>query len=428
MPAKIQNMPVLAASLFFAITAFFTPACHSTQTPPPAPAKTAAATKPVPVILISIDGMRHDYLDLYKPPALTALAQHGARALRLNSSYPSLTFPNHYTIVTGLYPGHHGIVANSMYDPEWKASFGIGAHPTAREARWWGGEPVWNTAERQGLVAACSFWPGSEAPINERRPTIWLPFQDNLPLPPRIEQVLSWIDLPDEKRPSIITLYFSDVDHAGHACGPVSPEVREALMKVDAAIGQLVEGLRARNLTDAVNLIVVSDHGMTGTSSERLVIIDDYLPNRTLEGVAQVDTVGAHAALRPLGETPPAQLRDYFCDKNPHMTAYLKEDLPARFHYSDNRRIPPVILIPEEGWLITTRARAAHPAPLGSHGFDPGTPDMGATFIAAGPAFKKEYTFERAENVDIYNLLCTLLNIKPAPNDGGDALTKEVMK
>ncbi|MDR1010557.1 MAG: ectonucleotide pyrophosphatase/phosphodiesterase [Opitutaceae bacterium] len=443
MSRKTRSLPALTVALLAALATLATlfTACQSPQTTtaatatPPAATTTTSATaapttKPHPVILISIDGMRHDYLDLYKPPALTALARRGSRARRLVSSYPSLTFPNHYTIVTGLRPGHHGIIANSMYDPEWKANFGIGAHPAAREARWWGGEPVWNTAERQGLIAACNFWPGSEAPINNRRPAIWLPFKDGLPLPPRVVQVLSWLDLPDEKRPSLITFYFSDVDHAGHTHGPVSPQVRDELMKVDAAIGQLVDGLRARNLLDSVNIVVVSDHGMTATSSERLVIIEDCLPGGTLEGIAQLDTAGTHAALRPLGDTTPAQLRDYFRGKNPHMTAYLKEELPARFHYTGNRRIPPVILVPETGWLITTRARTgpnARPTPLGSHGFDPNVPDMGATFIAAGPSFKKAHVFARADNTDIYNMLCALLKIHPAPNDGGNALARKVL-
>lgn len=237
----------------------------------------APVNAPAPVLLISIDGFRADYLERYAPPVLTRLARQGVRAEALIPAFPTLTFPNHYTMVTGLYPDHHGIVGNTMFDST-LGHFSLSNREAIADGRWWAdGEPLWVTAQRQGLRTATYFWPGSEAEIHGMRPTYWMPYDSRIPGEERVRQVLAWLDLPDSLRPHWITLYFSDVDHAGHEHGPDAPEVAEAVRKVDGYLQQLIEGLRARNLLDRVNLLIVSDHGMAATSAERVIFLDDFV-------------------------------------------------------------------------------------------------------------------------------------------------------
>ena len=222
------------------------------------------------VVLISFDGWRWDYMARTQVPNLQALAVRCVRAEALVPSFPSKTFPNHYTIVTGLYPENHGIVSNVIADPTYPRRFTMSS-PTAREARWWGGEPIWVTAIRQQQRAASMFWPGSDVRIAGVRPTYWRRFDDSVSNAARVRQVLQWLALPAAQRPSFITLYFSDVDHAGHRHGPDSPQVLEAARRVDAALGQLVAGLRRLNLLERATLVVVSDHGMSQVARTRVI-------------------------------------------------------------------------------------------------------------------------------------------------------------
>jgi predicted AlkP superfamily pyrophosphatase or phosphodiesterase len=229
------------------------------------------------IILISFDGWRWDYHTRIPVPNLRRLMARGVRAEGLIPSFPSKTFPNHYTIVTGLYPGHHGIVANSIWDDATQRMFTLGSRKEVQDPMWWGGEPIWVTAERAGLATATLFWPGSEAPVQGARPRYWEPYNESLPGAARVERVLRWLDLPAAERPRFITLYFEDTDTAGHADGPDSEAVREAAIRSDGYLGQLTEGLQRRGLLNRVNIVVVSDHGMSATSPRRVVVLDDYI-------------------------------------------------------------------------------------------------------------------------------------------------------
>lgn len=253
------------------------------------------ASQPVTpiVILVSIDGWRWDYLDRVNAPNLKALAADGVRSEGLIPSFPSVTFPNHYTIVTGLLPDRHGIVSNAMFDRRIGPDKFTMSSATARDPRWWGGEPIWTTVNRQGGRSAAMFWPGSEA----IHPTYWRPFDDRLPNSERVKQVLEWLKLPDDQRPSFSTLYFSDVDHAGHDFGPDAPETAAAAAGVDAAIGTLVQGVRALGLHTRTTYVFVSDHGMASTSDERVIYLDDYVG---ADDVEVVDTT-PNAGLNPKG-------------------------------------------------------------------------------------------------------------------------------
>jgi predicted AlkP superfamily pyrophosphatase or phosphodiesterase/Ca2+/Na+ antiporter len=366
-------------------------------------------------LLVSLDGFRADYLDRPGAVRLRALAERGARAERLVPSFPSKTFPNHHTLVTGLYPEHHGIVANTMRDPNIAATFTIGDTLVARDPRWWGGEPIWVTAEKQGVRAASLFWPGGDYAIGGRRPTYYLPYDGRMPNAARVTQVLDWLAMPPAQAPRFVALYFSTTDDAGHAYGPPSAQVDTAITHVDSLVGALVDGLAARGLGDRVNLVIVSDHGMTDVSAERRIYLDDYID---LTDVEVVDWMPVSAVTPKPGKL--AAVYDALRHAHPQLQVFHRDSVPARFHYRDHVRITPLVLLAGEGWTITSRERAKRlPAPRGgTHGYDNALPSMGALFIAAGPDIDEGRVLRPVANVHVYPLLARLLGVVPAPNDG----------
>jgi predicted AlkP superfamily pyrophosphatase or phosphodiesterase len=399
-------------------------------------AYSGAQVKPVrdlkpTVILISLDGFRYDYLDRYKPRILNRLASEGVRAKWMTPSFPSKTFPNHYTIVTGLYPAHNGIVENNVYD--FGDTFKMDKRMEVQNSRWWLGEPIWVTAQKQGQVAASYFWVGSEAEIEGTRPAFWREYSGKVAPQMRIDKALSWFDLPVEKRPTMITLYFSDTDDAGHEFSPESEEVDYAVQNVDSYIERLMAGLKARKIDQKVNIIVVSDHGMAKVDSHNAVFLDDHF-----------DT-GDKSIADPILWTneivqifPKPGMEDKIMDNLKdiqHTSCWRKKDIPDRFHYKDGARVAPIICSSDEGWATTTRKRfndwsednninQIH----GAHGYDNQIESMRATFIAHGPAFKKHFVAEPFENVQVYNVMTRILGLKPAPNDGNFDLAKEILE
>jgi predicted AlkP superfamily pyrophosphatase or phosphodiesterase len=376
------------------------------------------------LILVSIDGFRWDYLQKFKAqaPHLNHLAAEGVRARRLIPAFPSLTFPNHYTIVTGLWPEHHGIVNNRMYDPNFKAEFLLGSNAGPADGRWWGGEPIWVTLIKKGRSADCVFWPGSEAEIDGVRPTKWKPFDGTVSPGGCVDEGLAWLAQTNQ-RPSLLTLYFHQVDSESHHHGVESPQVLQSVSQVDQAIGRLMDGLHRLQLDTVANLVVVSDHGMTELSTNRIIVLSNFLD---LDSV-RVDATGAIAGLRPLNGNVNA-LYDEFAGKENHFNVYLRENMPARYHYTDNPRIPPVVLVADEGWYISrSKPDPTRAFESATHGFDPELETMGAIFIAYGPAFRHAVTLPPTQNVNIYNLLCATLGLTPAPNDGDDSLARDVL-
>jgi predicted AlkP superfamily pyrophosphatase or phosphodiesterase len=379
------------------------------------------------VVLISFDGWRWDYMARAHMPNLQALASRGVRAEALVPSFPTKTFPNHYTIVTGLYPENHGIVSNVIADPDFPQRFTMSS-PTARHARWWGGEPIWVTAVRQNQRAATMFWPGSEARIAGVRPTYWRPFDDNMPNESRVKQVLQWLELPVAERPSLVTLYFSEVDHAGHRHGPDSPRVLEAARRVDAALGQLVSGIRKLNLLDRTTLVIVSDHGMSQVAANRAIFLDDYVQLSTVDVIEWSPNLG----LLPRSTTVDAIYRA-LKDKHPALEVYKREETPSPLHYRRNSRIPPILGLADDGWTITTRARhllmsVAGRGGGGAHGYDPRHKSMHGLFVAAGPRVRQAVVVPEFENVHIYNFLCEILALTPAKNDGDPAVIRNLLQ
>ena len=385
-------------------------------------AEPAPAPKAGPLlILVSIDGFRADYLDRGRTPALLGLAQQGVRSSGMRPAFPSITFPNHYTLVTGLTPDHHGIVANSMVDPAITpdSRFTLGDFTAVSDRRWWDeGTPIWVSAERAGLRTATMFWPGSEAAIQGVRPDLWAHFDASLTPDQRVDIVLDWLDQPAAKRPNFVTLYFDQVDHAGHEYGPDSEQVNRAAALVDAAITRLRDGLAARGLMRTANLVIVADHGMAAVPPDHLIVLDD------LVDMAQVQLV-AGGAVAELTPGPGADTRRLLAAHGP-MHCWPKGELPARFRYGTNPRIPPIVCVAEPGWMILTREGAqrfrAHLAPGqvgGEHGYDPASPLMAALFIAEGPAFQQGgLVIPPFDNVDVEPLLAHVLGIASPPADG----------
>jgi predicted AlkP superfamily pyrophosphatase or phosphodiesterase len=381
------------------------------------------------VILISFDGWRWDYHSRAAAPNLQRLIARGVRAESLVPSFPPKTFPNHYTIVTGLYPGHHGIVANAIFDSATGRSFANNKVEEVRDPMWWGGEPIWVTAERAGQPSASMFWVGSEAPIRGTLPRYWKAYDEDYPPTERVDQVLEWLDLPAADRPRFIALYFSDVDDAGHAQGPDSEEVREAVARADGYLGRLLGGLGQRGLTERVNIVVVSDHGMAAVSTDRVIVLDDYI---SLDDVTISDinpTVGVFP--KPGKDEAVFQA---LVKAHPRLRVYRRSETPEEWHYRDHPRIPPIVGVADEGWQIIRRTTLVSilerriSAARGQHGYDPSLKSMHGVFVAAGPAFKQGATVPAFENIHIYNLFARVLGVTPAANDGDPSVAESLLR
>ena len=385
------------------------------------------------VVLVSFDGWRWDYADRANVPNLRALAARGVRAKELIPSFPSLTFPNHYTIVTGLYPGHHGIVSNTIGTPTMPQRFSMSSS-SVRNAAWWGGEPVWVTAIRQKRGAMAMFWPGSEAPIGGISPTRWWPFDGNVTNGERVSRVLEWLSLPEGERPAFVSLYFQEVDHVGHVSGPDSPEVLEAAGHLDEALGQLVTGVERLGLADRTNIVVVSDHGMARHADDQMIVLDAAIDPATLDVISTGELVQlAPSQGRERDVSSIDAILRAVRGKLSHVTFYKRDEIPARYHYRDHPHIAPIIGVADEGWIVTTREQEAKRKPdaearRGAHGYDPALRSMHGVFVAAGPAVRVGLVAEPFENIHAYDFLCAILKLTPAPNDGDAGATRGFLR
>ena len=369
------------------------------------------------VILVSLDGFRYDYAKRYHAKSLIALGAQGATAPEgMIPSYPSITFPNHYTIATGLYPEHHGIVANSFYDPARKETYDYRDSASVTDGTWYGGTPLWALAEQQGMRSASFFWVGSEAEIQGTRPTYYLKYDDKFPNHKRVDQVLAWLRFPSERRPHFITLYFSDTDHAGHEFGPDSPQVADAVHELDRQIGRLVAGIKRLNLR--VDVIVVADHGMAKVE-EDVVQLEQYgLKTSSFQKIVGLN-------LYPKSEADAERAYETLRGKSDKFLVYRRANVPAELHVSSNPRAGDPIVLATGPCFIRVSAdfpRAGIPA--GAHGYDPNrVPEMKALFVAAGPDIRSGITLPSFENVDVYPFIAKILglditHLKTGPIDG----------
>src|SRR3954447_1863029 len=386
-----------------------------------APLLDPGPTAPI-LILVSFDGWRWDYINRLPAPNLKALAARGVRATKLIPSFPVLTFPNHYTIVTGLYPEHHGIVANTVRDASMPERFSMSAD-TQKDARWWGGEPVWVIAIRQGLRAATMLWPGSEAAIGGVRPTLAVSYDNRPARLERVRQVLAWLSLPESERPAFVSLYFAEVDDAGHDFGPDSMELGAAVGQLDEALGALIDGVHRLGLDDRATIVVVSDHGMTPTSYDRVIYLDEWIDPDTVEILES----GSSLQLTPRDGDVDGLYRRLH-GKDPRLAIYTRANIPARLHFNGNPRIPAIIGVPDVGWSVSSGQRLMEQElHVGTHGYTPATRDMGALFVAAGPMLRRGVVVAPFENIHVYELLWRLLRIKSAKNECRGAGTSGVL-
>lgn len=397
----------------------------------PAPASITATEARAPVtILVSIDGFRADYLTRGVTPTLAQLAAQGVTAT-MRPSFPSITFPNHWTLVTGLVPDHSGITGNTMEDP---ARPGETFTMASDDPWWWNSaEPIWVTAEKAGIRTATMFWPGSNvawggtmrstghhAVDGGTRPEDWQQFNQAVPGTSRVDAVIDWLRRPAATRPRFVTLYFDTVDTAGHQFGPDAPETTAAIRDVDQSITHLVDGLRT--LGQPANLVIVADHGMAATSSERAIALDTVADPATY----RVGETGAYAGIYPLPGKD-AALAAALLRPHPHMTCWRKGEIPARFRFGTNPRVPPYLCLAEPGWIVVKTA-PAKPFTGGTHGYDNRAPAMAALFIAQGPAFRAGTTLPPFDNVDIAPLLRDLLGLPAGKLDGDDAPFRSVLR
>ena len=369
-----------------------------------------AQTQPY-VILISFDGFRWDYVDRGITPNFDYLRENGASASSLQSCFPTKTFPNHTSIITGMYPEHHGIISNNFRDYFTGKYYKVGDTTETQNARWYKGEAFWETADRQGIITASYFWPGNDLNVTYRNPTYFKEYYDSISYKERVDGVIDWLELPYEKRPHFITSYFEATDDAGHDYGPNSQEVNFAIARLDSVLGYFFKGLKEINMFDSTNIIVVSDHGMAEISAERTVNIDDLLDGYKYSAGDN----GPFMLIEPADNDLENVYKKLKANEN-HFKVYKRAEVPKYYHYSNNPLIPELVVIAENGWGVETNKSLKNLKKYGTkgnHGFDNHWRDMQGIFYAVGPSFKKNYKTGTLMNIDIYPLLCRIFNIVP---------------
>jgi len=374
------------------------------------------------VLLVSLDGFRWDYPQLYNTPNINKIAIDGVKADRLIPSFPTVTFPNHYTIATGLYPDHHGLIDNNFVAPDLGLSYRMSDRAAVENPSFYGGEPIWITAEKQGAKAASFFWVGSEAAVGGIHPAYWKKYDGTVTYEARIDTVVKWLGYSENKRPELVTLYFDEPDATGHKFGPKSPQTKKAVEILDSLMGVLRLKLSSLPYNKRINIILVSDHGMEAISSQRYINLKEFVPERmisSLEGGNPVYFIDPRQ-----GKLDSVLL---LLNARKGLKAWSKSNVPARLHFGTNPRIPQIVVVADSSWSIGTRPDGSS-LRGGAHGYDNSNSDMFAIFYAAGPAFKKNYQFHELNNTDIYGMICRILNLKPAPNDGNPEDYRKILR
>ena len=380
----------------------------------------SALDKPY-VILISLDAFRWDYVDRFKPPHLSRFINEGVKSESLIPSYPSKTFPNHYTIATGLYPDKHGIISNSFYDPELNLEYSKKAVGSSEDGRFYGGTPIWVQAARSGLVTASYFFLGSEAEVQGIRPTYYKKFNMTTKKEVRVNKVLEWLNLPANERPHMITMYFPDMDNTGHRYGPNNDEkLKASLFELDQHLGNLFDGVKQTNL--AVNIIIVSDHGMSDVAVDNYLSVDSLYNDELYRAYNNGSMINIYPYDNQRTDEIFALLKAR--EKNNHFKVYRTKDAPRFEYIPHNKNWGAMQIIPDDGyyfnsdWLIGRRIKSGE-AVFGEHGFDSNDKNMHGIFFANGPAFKKGFVAPSVKNIHIYPLMCTILDLDIPDNIDG---------
>ena len=368
------------------------------------------------VVVVSFDGFRHDYMEMFDTPNFDRVAAGGARADGLIPVFPSLTFPAHYSIATGLYPGTHGLVANTFHDRELDRTYSLSDRETVEDGRWYGGEPIWVTAEKQGMVSAAFYFVGSEADVQGIRPSYWKRFDPIIPNEVRVDTVLTWLSLAEERRPHFVSLYFAEADYAGHRFGPGDgPELAGAVGQVDQALGRLLDGLDALPHGDRVFVVLVSDHGMSDVRPEGHYALDEIAD---LSGARLTSGGSVGILFVEEGEERIEELRAQLDAGMPNAKVYRSHEAPARLHLNGHPRFGDLVVVPEEGYTIGIGPRRG--SSRGMHGWDPGFRSMHGIFLVKGPGIEAGTRLPRIEGVDIYPFMARVLELEPAEGIEGD--------
>jgi predicted AlkP superfamily pyrophosphatase or phosphodiesterase len=382
---------------------------------------TTASARPY-VVMVSFDAFRHDYIERYKPAAFLDVASHGVQASALIPSFPSKTFPNHFTLVTGLYPGHHGIVGNAFFDPQRQEWYRLNDQKTLRDSSWYSGEPIWVTAERRGVKAGTVCWPGAEAPIEGVRPSYVIPYDPKTPNTTRVTDAVSWMRKSPTERPHLVMLYFSDVDDTTHRYGPDAPQTANAVSTVDRALRQLLDSIHALPYDDSVNVVLVSDHGMSEISPQRAIMVGDILARAGVD-TARMEVSDNGPTMSLWFGTDSVRMRRAYAalDTVGHARTYFRSEIPERWHLRDNPRAGDLLLVADDRWVLLRRGADIEKfTSRGSHGYDPREAEMQGIFFAAGPNVRQLGRIPAFENVNVYPFLAALLRLDRPPVVDGD--------
>lgn len=383
----------------------------------------SASGKPY-VLLISFDGFRADYLEWYFTPNFDRLASKGVKAQGLKPVFVTKTFPNHYSIVTGMYIETHGLIGNDFYARDLGLHFRLSDRSMVENARFYGGEPIWVTAENQGLKTAAFFWVGSEAPIGGIFPSIWKPYDESIPFRARIDSIAAWFELPSDRRPNLALLYFNEPDGAGHNYGPKAPETEAMIEQLDEIMGLIIDKMELLSISDSLNIIVVADHGMAEVDPANVIKLYRYFNFSGLK----IEGTNPYVFLSGVS---PRRLNKIYktLSRVPHLKVYLKPDIPEEWYFKNNARIKDLLVLADEGWSLAWKPEHTKRTSRGNHGYDNNLRSMQAIFLAQGPAFKKQYTRPVFENIHIYPLLAYILDLKPNPDiDGNLDRVRDILK
>ena len=372
------------------------------------------------VVVLSMDGFRSDYPARAHTPTLDSLEKVGVRSA-LRPSFPSVTFPNHYTLATGLHPDHHGLVNNSFYAPDLGLIYRIGDNAAVTNSDFYKGEPIWNTAEKQGLRAASFFWVGSEAPIQGMQPSINKAYDKTVPFKNRADSVIAWLQLPEEIRPRLIMWYMEEPDGIGHSDTPEAATTHAKVEERDEILAYFFARARRLEHFDEIDFIILSDHGMATYTPDNYVNLNDYLPRDSFDYVFD----GVPTLLYP--KKTYVDQAYAILQQVPRVKAYKKENVPEQFVYGSNPRIGDLVVVPDMGTYLQFRPES-NPRLGGAHGYDNFAPEMEAIFYAAGPSFKKNVKLPAMANVNLYLVIARLLDLQPAPNDGDAAVVEQLFR
>ncbi len=347
-------------------------------------------------------------------------------------SFPSKTFPNHYTIVTGLNPGNHGLVDNTFYDRERDVTYGMRKQELVVDPYYYGGVPLWELAKRNGMKSASYFWVGSEMSDEKRRPDYYFPFDDSIDPNVKVDQVISWLKLPETERPHLITLYFSSPDHEGHDFGPQAEQTKQAVLRADSLLNRLMTGIESSKLP--VNVILVSDHGMYElTVQEDTYIYIDQLINRKDPSV-KLANGGTQTHLYFSDSHKRDSVYAVLKKQESRFTVMKKEEFPTRWHYQHDR-VGDLVVEAKPGYYIREGSRelflksATFGTKTGVHGYDPETTtDVRGIFYAQGPNIQSGITIKPFQNIHVYPLVAKILGLPLPKIDGKPEVLDKLYK